>query len=435
MDPLDYQNLKALLFLNRLKLEGRRQTVALLGEGKSPSEIVVQLQNETLFQVMMATGKAQAFDPDQEIDQCTRKGIRWLPLTDPEYPPLLKEIPDPPILLYKKGEILPSDQNALAIVGTRHPSFYGRTQAKKFAQELSSRGLTIVSGLARGIDQVAHEAALQVSYGRTIAVMGCGLDVIYPKENATLYGKIVERGAVFSEYPLGTPPLPENFPRRNRILSGLSYGVFVVEAHSRSGSLITAHQALEQNREVFALPGPVDQLTSRGTHQLLKEGAYLVENSEDIVEILALRLGQDNLFKYEVKNQSSVIEKAKSLFSSLVFPKRTDTNKPLVTTTETKKEVSDQKETEITQREIEHSFSDRENSLTDEAHAILEALQEEGALSREDILDVTGLEPSQVPSVLLQLELNHKVQRSHDGKYVLKQPESGPSGYSDSHQK
>jgi len=130
-----------------------------------------------------------------------------------------------------------------------------------------------------------------------------------------------------------------------------------------------------------------------------------------------------------------VIEKAKSLFSSLVFPKRTDTNKPLVTTTETKKEVSDQKETEITQREIEHSFSDRENSLTDEAHAILEALQEEGALSREDILDVTGLEPSQVPSVLLQLELNHKVQRSHDGKYVLKQPESGPSGYSDSHQK
>jgi DNA processing protein len=193
-----------------------------------------------------------SFSAEKEIALCAQKGIDFLLYSDKDYPAMLKEVADPPLLLYQKGTLIEHDRNAIAIVGTRHPSFYGRTQAKRFAQELAAKGLTIVSGLARGIDQVAHDGALHISYGRTIAVMGCGLDVIYPKEHEDLFGRISDRGVVLSEYPLGTPPLPENFPRRNRILSGLSYTTFVVEAHSRSGSLITAHQAVEQGREVFA---------------------------------------------------------------------------------------------------------------------------------------------------------------------------------------
>jgi DNA processing protein len=289
MTLAEREEVRAFLILNRLRIEGRRKTVTFLSEGKSAREIVTLMESEDLLKEIPETGAASPFHAEKEIELCAQQGIDFLLYTDGDYPVSLKEISDPPLLLYKKGSLLEDDRNAIAIVGTRHPSFYGRTQAKRFAQELAARGLTIVSGLARGIDQVAHEGALHVSYGRTIAVMGCGLDVMYPKEHESLFQKIVERGMVLSEYPLGTPPLPENFPRRNRILSGLSYATFVVEAHSRSGSLITAHQAADQGREVFALPGPVDQLTSRGTHQLIKEGACLVEMPEDI--ILALPTG------------------------------------------------------------------------------------------------------------------------------------------------
>ena len=175
-------------------------------------------------------------------------------------------------------------------MGSRHPSFYGIRQTKLFSKSLAEKGWTIVSGLARGIDEAAHEAALEISYGRSLAILGCGVDHIYPKSNERLYHAMIERGAVISEYPLGTLPLAHHFPRRNRIISGLCLATLVVEAHSRSGSLITAREALDQGRDVFAMPGPVDQLTSRGTHRLIKEGAALVETADDILEALSFQI-------------------------------------------------------------------------------------------------------------------------------------------------
>lgn len=291
MSFLPFSELQSVVLLNRLTLAGGSSIQALLQEGHAPSEIVRRIRDENWL------GKSEklkeilkTFHPERELEQCEKKGIRCLSIFDSGYPDILKQIFDPPILLYVKGDLLESDEAALAIVGSRHPSFYGREQAKQFSRELAESGLTIISGLARGIDQVAHEAALQVKYARSIGILGSGLDEIYPRENQKLYEALVERGAVISEYALGTKPMAHHFPRRNRIISGLSLAVLVIEAHSRSGSLITAHEAVEQGKDVFALPGPVDQLTSRGTHRLIKEGAYLVENSSDILEVLAAQL-------------------------------------------------------------------------------------------------------------------------------------------------
>jgi DNA processing protein len=259
--------------------------------GKSPSEILARIEVEgkdSFKESLQATRRL--FDPEKETAKAEEQGIELLPFGDPRYPLLLKESSDPPFLLYVRGEILESDQAAVAIVGSRHPTLYGKEQARRFAAKLSRWGMTIVSGFARGIDKESHEGALSVSHGRTIAVLGSGLDVIYPKEHRDLYEEIAERGALVSEFALGTPPLAENFPKRNRIIAGLSLGILVVEAHSRSGSLITAHLAAEEGREVFALPGRIDQLQSRGTHRLIKEGAALVESPEEILEAVAPQL-------------------------------------------------------------------------------------------------------------------------------------------------
>lgn len=418
MEPFNYHEIRAFLLLNRLKLEGRRRTVALLADKKSPQQILEQLRSEKQLDALMTSGADSALEPDEEIDLCTKKNIQFLTLADIDYPALLKEIPDPPLLLYQKGEILKSDQNAIAVVGTRHPSFYGCTQAKRFAHELSLKGLTIISGLARGIDQIAHETALQVSYGRTVAVMGCGLDVIYPRENKGLFERIAERGAVLSEYSLGTPPLPENFPRRNRILSGLAYGVFVVEAHARSGSLITAHQALEQGREVFALPGPVDQLTSHGTHQLLKEGACLVENPGDILEVLASRLKRENPLSHENPKPSSLIDRAKDLISFLTFSEKEDTAE--IARRAGEKQTLEPVTNRLDQTKQPKDFALIGTPFMGEADTVIEALQGEGALTQEEILNITGLEPSKMPGLLLKLELAQKIRRAPDGKYHLR---------------
>jgi DNA processing protein len=209
-----------------------------------------------------------------------------LSLLDPDYPKLLASIYDPPLILYVKGTLIPEDQAALAIVGTRHPSAYGIRTAGRFASELAARGLTIVSGLARGIDGEAHRAALRAK-GRTIAVLGSGLDVIYPEEHRELFAAISEAGAVVSEFPLGTEPAAFNFPRRNRVISGLSIGALVVEASRRSGSLITASVAAEEGREVYVIPGPIDSLTSQGTNDLIQHGARLVTSPDEIIEDLS----------------------------------------------------------------------------------------------------------------------------------------------------
>ncbi|MFA5168648.1 MAG: DNA-processing protein DprA [Candidatus Omnitrophota bacterium] len=398
MTSAEEEDIRAFLILNQFRTEGRRKTVALLSEGKSAQEIVERMKSGDLLKEFPVSEKAPPFNTEKEIELCAQKGIGFLLYSGRDYPAILREVTDPPLLLYKKGTLLEDDRNAVAIVGTRHPSFYGRTQAKRFARDLAARGLTIVSGLARGIDQAAHDGALHVSYGRTIAVMGCGLDVIYPKEHEDLFGRIAERGVVLSEYPLGTLPLPENFPRRNRILSGLSYATLVVEAHSRSGSLITAHQAVEQGREVFALPGPVDQLTSRGTHQLIKEGACLVETPEDILLVLASRLKLENKFDLVPAEQSVAPEKQQA--SPFLSRHRRDAEMPAIVIPNEKK--------------ISGPFVPGE-----ERGVIEELLKEEGPLAQDEILEFTGLEPSKLPVLLLQLELEKKIRRTQDGRYVL----------------
>ena len=208
--------------------------------------------------------------------------IRW---GTEQYPSLLANIHDPPPLLYLRGTISPEDEMAVAVVGSRNATPYGLTVCKRLCEELALQGWTVVSGMARGIDSVAHLGALEGG-GRTIAVLGTGLDVIYPAENKKLYQRTVASGAVVTEFPLGTPPEPGNFPIRNRIISGLALGVVVVEATAKSGSLITARMALDQGRQVFAVPGPIDRRGVAGPHRLIKEGAKLVERPEDIVEEL-----------------------------------------------------------------------------------------------------------------------------------------------------
>ncbi len=224
----------------------------------------------------------------KDLATLDRIGARMVTRWEPQYPENLRDIYDPPAILFIRGEILPQDAKAVAIVGTRNPTRYGQEMAEAVTRGLVRDGVTIVSGLARGIDTACHKAALKQG-GRTIGVLGCGLDVVYPKENASLFAEIVQNGAVLTEFRPGMPPMATNFYRRNRVVSGLSKGVVVVEAGTKSGSLITADHALDQNREVFAIPGNVMNLRSRGPHKLLRQGAALVESAQDVVEALFSR--------------------------------------------------------------------------------------------------------------------------------------------------
>ena len=226
-----------------------------------------------------------SFDADKEIELAQKLGIWIINFEDERYPAALKKIYDPPPVLYIKGTLIKSDSLAVAIVGSRGCSHYGSEQASRFAHLLAGAGFTIVSGMARGIDSAAHTGALSAD-GRTIAVQGCGLAKIFPPENKQLFEKISQSGACISELPLEYEPLAENFPPRNRIIAGLSLAVIVVEAMPRSGALITAKSALENSREVMAVPGRVDSPLSRGPHSLIKQGAKLVESVEDVIETL-----------------------------------------------------------------------------------------------------------------------------------------------------
>jgi DNA processing protein len=251
-----------------------------------------------------ALAKIQGLDPDvidglrhfsawaemeAEVCRAEKAAIKIVRFTDPIYPTRLRLIADPPPLLYVKGEIRNQDERAVAVVGSRSASDYGRRVARDLCRGLASLGFTVVSGMARGIDGAAHEAALNAG-GRTLAVLGSGVDRAYPPEHDQLYQRISESGAVLSEFPLGTGPVAFNFPVRNRLISGLSVGVVVVEATEKSGSLITASLALEQGREVFAVPGEAGASRSRGTHQLIRQGARLVETVNDIVAEVAPQL-------------------------------------------------------------------------------------------------------------------------------------------------
>jgi len=220
---------------------------------------------------------------EKEIDSALSQGLKIITIKDQGYPESLKNIPGAPIVLYVRGELLPEDRVAIGVVGSRRASYYGLKQAEEFASGLALNGFAVVSGMARGIDTYSHRGALK-SKGRTIAVIGSGFNNIYPPENIKLALEISENGAVISEFPLDSLPLPHNFPRRNRLISGLSLGVLVVEAARNSGALITADFALEQGRDVFAIPGKIDSYSSAGTNNLIKQGAKLVSCIEDITE-------------------------------------------------------------------------------------------------------------------------------------------------------
>ena len=231
-------------------------------------------------------------DPEAELQRLEELHIRALTWHDDDYPTLLKEIYDFPPVLYATGTLLQEDQRSVAVVGTRKATAYGREAASVLAGDLARHGVTVISGLARGIDGLAHRATLEQEW-RTIAVLGCGLDIIYPPEHASLADQIRQHGALVSEYPLGTRPAAKNFPRRNRIMSGMALGTLVIEAGEHSGVRWTVHHALEQNREVFAVPGGMFSPASRGTNRLIQEGAKLVLNVMDILEELNLSaLGQ-----------------------------------------------------------------------------------------------------------------------------------------------
>jgi len=228
--------------------------------------------------------------PEDELEKLDRAGVRALTWHDEAYPSRLKEIFDRPPVLYVRGELLSADDWSVAVVGTRRASVYGRQAAEEFSRQLAANGITVVSGLARGIDSIAHKAALQAG-GRSIAVLACGLDLVYPPENLKLSQEVAGQGAVISDYPLGTQPRSEFFPRRNRIMVGLSLGVLVIEGNLKSGALITARQANDENREVFAVPGSIYAPTYQGTNWLIQQGqAKLVTKVEDILEELNLSM-------------------------------------------------------------------------------------------------------------------------------------------------
>ncbi len=222
----------------------------------------------------------------RELAQAQTAGIGLVSWDDPHYPHLLREIYDPPPLLYVRGNIELLDRHAISVVGARRPTPYGNQIAERLGRDLAARGLVIVSGLARGIDACAHRGALSTPAGTTIAVLGCGIDTVYPKENKKLFEEIEKRGAIISEFPLGTFPGAQNFPIRNRVIAGMPLGVVCVEGAQYSGSLITARLAMEFNREVFGVPGNVTQPTSFGPNQLIKQGAKLVTGWEDVIEEL-----------------------------------------------------------------------------------------------------------------------------------------------------
>ena len=224
-------------------------------------------------------------DPDGELEELYQAGVRAIHLRSDEYPHRLREIFDPPSVIYIKGHLAPEDERGVAVVGTRRASPYGREMARRLAGNLAASGATVFSGLARGIDGISHEAALDAG-GRTVAVVGGGLDRIYPPEHANLASRICEQGALISEYPLGKLPQAQHFPRRNRVISGLALGVLVIEAGMKSGAMLTVRWALDQDREVFAVPGPVISENSAGTNWLIQQGAKLVVDHHDVLDEL-----------------------------------------------------------------------------------------------------------------------------------------------------
>jgi DNA processing protein len=372
MDPNQYLGWLALALTPGL---GARMAGKLLRAMGSPEAIFSASLTELEAQRLPAA-VAQALHTRQplsaaakELAQAQAAGIRLVTWDEPEYPLRLREIFDPPPLLYVRGNVDLLNRHTISIVGSRRPTPYGNQMAEKLAQDLADRGLVIVSGLARGIDSSAHKGALKSSSGATIGVLGCGVDIVYPKENKKLFAEMEQRGAIVSEFALGTFPGPQNFPIRNRIISGISLGVVVVEGAQYSGSLITARLALEFGREVFGVPGNATQLTSFGPNQLIKQGAKLVTSWEDVIEELPTAIRAELL----------PVESANSEQRTLL---------------------------------VEQAFEPNERILYD-------LLSPDEARHVDDLMERSGLTSSEVLSSLFDLELKGVV-RQLPGKQFLK---------------
>lgn len=269
-------------FANLMERFGSAQ--AAIGANKQKLSQVKGIGKETARRIgSLCDGQAVM----REIQKAEELGVEIATKNDPSYPHALLNIQYPPPVIYILGRVLPSDAFSIAIVGSRKPSYYGTRVARRLSKNAVEEGLAVVSGMARGIDSAAHKGALAAG-GRTVAVLGSGIDIIYPPENKKLAEEIRENGAVVSEFPFGTCPFPQNFPRRNRVISGLALGVVIVQAGETSGALITADFALEQGREVFAVPGEIGNPLSQGVHDLIKQGARLIEGIDDILEELRI---------------------------------------------------------------------------------------------------------------------------------------------------
>jgi len=309
---------------------------------------------------------------EEELEHIKKYDTHIITYKDPLYPKVLLNIYDFPVFLYVRGFFKEDDIN-VAVVGSRMASTYGKFSTERLCRELALKRITVVSGLARGIDSAAHRGAL-AGGGRTIAVLGCGLDTVYPAENEKLFNDIASRGAVITEYPFGTPPNSQNFPARNRIISGISLGVVVVEANEKSGSLITARLAMEQGRDVFAVPGSIDSTGSRGTHKLIKEGAKLIENVTDILDEI---LPQVDIKQREFEKLPSSPEQSGKVLNCT------------------------------------HKLNEKENS-------VLQVISSK-AVAIDDIVFSAGLKPNDVLNILLTLELRGIIKQLPGKMYMLKE--------------
>ena len=275
----NYSELRYWIALRNVKGVGEKRFLELIENYKSGELILKEVVRPKNLDELLKFA-------DRELENCEKNGVSIITIFDDKYPDELKFLSSPPPFLYSKGDInLLKKYDKIAIVGTRNPSEYGRKITEIFVKEIIEFDIVIVSGLAKGIDSIAHRVCLK-NNGKTIAVIGNGIDVVYPAENRNLYEKISKKGLIISEFPFGTKPEAPNFPKRNRIISGISKGVVVVEAGKKSGSIITAMHAVDQGKDVFAFPGSVFSYKSIGTHYLIKNGAYLIENARDLLEHL-----------------------------------------------------------------------------------------------------------------------------------------------------
>lgn len=330
---------------------------------------------------------------ERELELIHEFGCQIVTFYDAEYPPLLKEIDTPPLILYVRGELKPEDALSIALVGSRQAKDYGRRVSYQLSYQLAKRGLTVISGFAKGIDTCAHRGALEAN-GRTIAVMGNGLSLIYPAANSELVEKVIESGALVSEFPMGMKPRSENFPRRNRIISGLTLGTVVVEASNRSGALITARLASEQGREVFAVPGEIFSELSTGTHKLIDNGAKLISTVDDLLEALphhALSQISTSAPTQVPDNetqppQTPSIEKSDPQQTSSTTPKTTATEKKTTAPVVPPPDLTTDEKTVFNAIEVPSSHIDT-------------------------IVRTTQLPISQVSSLLLMLELKGAIQQ------------------------